>query len=87
LCIWHALIGVFWSDKDYANTLDKWLLGFFAIILIIFNVIVAFKFYLSLNSVNKLKKKETKFLELLLNQKRNELNLNFVTTNNYNIRL
>ena len=64
LCIWHAVVGSFWTAQ-YALWLDLWLLVTFSVILIGINIWVIVWFIWAYRRVKLLQSEETEFVKKL----------------------
>jgi hypothetical protein len=64
LCVWHSIVGSFWS-QEVARDLDFWSLIGFSIFFIIIHVALFIWFFLAYGEVRKLNKRELGFLSKL----------------------
>lgn len=61
LCVWHAVVGSFWSD-ELARKIDFWILIFFSFLFVLINVVVLIWFIHAYRKISDLKKRESDFL-------------------------
>ena len=62
LCVWHALVGCSFWDKDLAKNLDQWLLIAFSVLFVIIHVVLGVWVFMAYSEIRKLKRREKKFL-------------------------
>jgi hypothetical protein len=62
LCVWHSLVGSFWT-KEEAIQLDKWFLIGFSILFSTFHFISGIWIFSAYSKIVDLKLKEKKYLE------------------------
>lgn len=63
-CVWHAVVGTFWSNSE-AQRLDMWLLIACAVLLLTINVWVIVWFIFAFRRIKKLQAEESRFLKNL----------------------
>jgi hypothetical protein len=69
LCVWHSIVGSFWS-QEVAKNLDFWSLIGFSIFFVLIHVALFIWFFIAYSEVRKLNRREHQFLSKLY--KRNE---------------
>lgn len=61
-CVWHAVVGTFWTNSD-ALQLDLWLLITFAVLLIFINLWTIIWFIIAYKKIKKLQTEEVLFVK------------------------
>ena len=61
LCVWHAIVGAFWTPTE-AREYDKWLLLAFSMVFIVIHVGFIIWYLNAYRGITKLKKNEKSFI-------------------------